>query len=105
MTTIDNKGLNAVIPAIGGDALRIRVLSMAGKANGRGVWLFITREDSLTIETAKVDTNLWLLERPNVRSAKTLDMWARKINIHARRLASFYEQGDTESIKRLVNSI
>lgn len=106
MTTIDNRGLNAVIPtAFGGDGLRIRVLILVGKANKRGVWLMVTRDTELSTETASIGRNLWLLERPNTNSAKALGLWSRKINVHARRIAGYFEQGDTESIKRLVNSI
>lgn len=105
MTTIDNKGLNAVIPSIGGEELRIRVLSLVGKANRRGVWLMVTHNTELSTETASLGRNLFLLERPNTNTAKALGLWARKINVHARRIASYFEHGDTESIKRLVSSI
>lgn len=108
MTTIDNRGLNAVVPATAGTPLRIRVLLMAGKANGRGVWLIVTPDRELATDTLKTGENTWLLEQPQFgasKAAKCLDTWARKINVHARTIASYFEQGDTESIKRLVNSI
>lgn len=107
MTTIDNKGLNAVIPSDGGEQLRIRVVLLRGK-NGKGVWLTINRDEELSAEIPKSGENLWLLERPaptQSKVTKCLDLWSRKIYIHARRLAGYYERGDTESIKRLVHTI
>lgn len=108
MTTIDNKGLNAIIPADGGDNLRIRVLVRVGKTNGKGVWLSVNRDEELSAEIPENGKNIWLLERPGCSAAKTakiLDVWSRKINVHARRIASYFDKGDTESIKRLINTI
>lgn len=108
MTTIDKQGLNAVVPTQVGTPLRIRVLFMAGKANGKGIWLTITRDEEFSTETLEPNKNLWLLENVCCYTAKTtksLDTWARKIYVHARRIASYFENGNTEYIKRLVNTI
>lgn len=108
MTTIDNKGLNAVLPATAGAPLRIRVLLMTGKTSGKGVWLTITRDEELSIDTPENDRNVWLLERPGgaaSKAAKCLDLWSRKINVHLHRIAASYERGDSESIKRLLSTI
>ena len=108
MTTIDNKGLNAVVPAGAGTPLRIRVILMVGKQRRKGVWLSVSRDEELSAETPKMEENIWLLERPDFgpsKAAKCLDLWARKINVHARRIAAYYESGNIDGIKRLVNSI
>lgn len=108
MTTIDKKGLNAVVPTQVGTPLRIRVLFMAGKANGKGIWLTITQDEEFSAETLETNRNLWLLESVSNntgKATKELDMWSRKIYVHARRIASYFEQGHTEYIKRLVNTI
>ena len=108
MTTIDRNGLNAVVPTQVGTPLRIRVVFLTGRTNGKGIWLTITRDEGLSLEKLETGRNIFLLESVSCNTAKAtkeLDLWSRIINIRVRRIAAYFEDGNTESIERLINTI